>query len=279
MKTTAKLTNAINNLEESIELLREESLANSDIEKMQTVIDSLRAIREPFLRDLEKSSDYLRERGMLNRGESRIKFFKNWPLQPLPKEILHSKIKSYVNWEFPCLEIFPGEGQTLPIMLGAEPLYIADWDKEVIDDVSKQFNDFYSIKRLMKYVIKGYDLTALPQNSFGFVCCLNWLRFENNVGLNKIAKSVFDCLMPGGSYFFTFNPSDKAFGVHLMEEGYAAGADSQQLATDLVSIGYEIEDTNMNATVCFMLVKKPGTITAIKHSSILGKVIDKSVEI
>ena len=280
MKTTAKITKIINNFEDSIQLLRDEPVdAEGEIQKIQELIDHFRSIRKPFLENLESSASSLRENGRRLRGGPRIEFFKSWSLPQSSKEILHGIIQSYVNWEFPCLEVFPGEGQTLPVMVGAEPLYVADWDDSIINIVSQQFNEFYSTKRLMKYVIKGYDLSDLPQDSFGFVCCLNWLRFENNAGLNKLARSVLGCLMPGGTFLFTFNPNDKAFGVLNMEEGYAAGADSQQLAKDMTEMGFEVVDVRTDTTVCYMLVKKPGTIRTIKHSSILGKVIDKSSEI
>lgn len=212
------------------------------------------------------------------RGEHRIKLFQDWDQGSHFTEQFKEQIKSQVSWEYPCLEIFPGSGGFLPYMLGAEPLYIADWDKDLLDHVSQQFNSYYSNRRLMKYQFEDSDLSKLPQNSFGFIYSLNWSKLDTEQGLLELARGVYDCLMPGGKYLFAFNSIDTEYGVDMVAMGHRGGADSKSLIAGLEAIGYEIEQSSLASSgwkSSWMIVKRPGEIEYIKAGSILAKIIDK----
>ena len=220
---------------------------------------------------------FLRMKNTMHHDE--MEFFKNWQLSDDVISAYNGIIGAYANWEYPCLEIFPGTGKSVQQLLAGEPLYIADWSDRLLDTVGFQFNRFYRDRRLRKKVIKGYDLRPLPQNSFGFVFCVNWLQFEDLHGLNNLACSVYRCLTPGGIYVFAFNPVDKHWGVDLIEQGFANGVDSKQLSHHLKLLGFEIVQMTLREGMNYVICKKPGTLTYIKSSSTVAKIIEKPKEL
>lgn len=212
------------------------------------------------------------------KGSFRIRHFQDSLYSDNTLVKFRTILESINDWQFPACEIFPGVGQMLPHVLAAEPLYIVDWDKEVLDNAASIFNDFYANKRLMRYVVEEYDFSELPQKSFGLVYCLNYIRYENLQGLIQLAKSVWDLLSDGGHYFFVYTPLDKHWGAHHYENGFSSGADTDKLLFELSRLGFEIVKTNgedLEFYVAYVLVKKPGNLHLVKSTSVLAKIIDR----
>jgi len=211
------------------------------------------------------------------RGESRIAWFNGWETNDWQYDAFKSVVTGYCNWEYPVMEIFPGKGNMLQHALSGEPLYIVDWDEDLLDSVANQFNSYYATKRLMRYKIEEYDLSALPQNSFGFIYSINWLVFEQQPGLIELAKSVYNCLMPGGVYLFYYNNSDDWWSVMNYSHYYFGLVDTKDLNKALQDVGFEIVDNvrSKEMNTSYFICKKPGEINYIKNSSVLGKIIDK----
>lgn len=209
--------------------------------------------------------------------EPRIHWFKHWSTSEYKTEYFKPIITAFCNWEYPVMELFPGPGIFLPFALGSEPLYIVDTDKYLLDKCAEQFNEFYANKRLMKYTIdKDYSLKTLPQNSFGFIYNLNYSYAEDEMSNFSIAQEVYNCLMPGGSYLFSFLPADKWWGVEVMETKALTGFDTRKLIDTLKIIGFtDIKVTYDTAMTTHLIAKKPGEIEYLKGSSILAKIIDK----
>ena len=233
------------------------------------------------LKNLDDIARFLDEKRLELSGLDRIKFFM---LHEMPESEIsqyRSILDSMIDWHYPCLDLFPGTGKLLPSVVGAEPLYIADWDNTLLEDVSQQFNTVFAEKRLMKYKISKYDMTPMPQKMFGLVYSLHWTMFENEVNLKNIAESVFNLLMPGGVYLFNYNPLDRWWGV----EQYGSikgfyGANTSKLIDHLKNIGFEIIRNNKEpGHLTYILCKKPGEIPRIKLSSALAKIIEKNVEL
>ena len=252
-----------------------------DLEKNKIVFEDLRK------KLLELSSKHFKELSIANldnilrirklEGESRVFWFKLWAESEYKKEYFKPIITAFSNWEYPTMELFPGIGEFLPYALGAEPLYIVDTDEYLLEKCSSQFNEFYANKRLMKYKIEeNYSLKDLPKNSFGFIYNLNYSFAEEDTVNFNIAKEVFDCLMPGGTYLFSYIPSDKWWGVELMESQSLNGLNTRNLVSTLEIFGFtDIKVNYDTAMTTHILAKKPGEIEYIKGSSILAKIIDK----
>jgi hypothetical protein len=271
-------TKIINYLQNCQCILRNDGQAeNSAINEL---IKHYIEVRSPLIAELGVAADSLRSRLLAMTPAQRITLFKNWRLSDQAIDHYRNVISSMVNWDYPSLEIFPGDGVCTHQLLGAEPLYIVDWNQEILDHVGAQFNEFFNQKRLIKYTIKEFDLSVLPQASFGLIVCANWLRFENIRGLTDLAKAVYDCLMPGGNFLFSYNSNSTWWGVNNMEQGYSHGVDSENLHTALQKIGFElIQDCQSDWDLNHVLIKKPGTITPIKAGSVLGKYIDRPHDI
>ena len=274
----SEYTKIINNLQDCQRMLRRDG--QDEDPKINQLIKHYLELREPLMEQLKIPAGMMRNKLAVLARDARIKMFNDWKPREMVLDHYTQVISTLVSWEYPCMEIFPGDGSCTRHMLGAEPLYIVDWGQEVLDNVGSQFHEFYDQKRLMKYVIKDYDLSALPQNSFGFIVCVNWLRFEDMHGLNRMAKAAYDCLMPGGSFLFAYNSSDQWWGVDNMEQGYANGVGTRELHQMLADTGFEIViDHQQDANLNHILVKKPGEIAYIKASSMLGKHIDRPEDI
>ena len=171
---------------------------------IQFPTDMIRQHVDPFLdrqmNYLDEMAIYLNQKRLELDGPSMVKFYE---LHKMNDEEIHrykSILDGLVDWQFPCLDLFPGRGDTLPGVLGAEPLFTADWHDEVLNNVAQQFNSTFAEKRLMQYKISKYDMTPLPQKTFGLVYSLHWTMFENADNIEEIAKSVHSLLMPGGLF-------------------------------------------------------------------------------
>jgi hypothetical protein len=210
-------------------------------------------------------------------GGKRLKHFVDNAYSLENLDILKTILESINDWQFPTLEIFPGTGQMLPHMLAAEPLYIADWDQHILDNAACLFNDFYANKRLMRYLIKDFDLSALPQNSFGLIYCIHYTRYLNIHTLTELAANVWPLLDQGGYYLFTYVPLDHFWGADHYQNGYSSAADTDTLVDKIKLLGFEIERkaADQSSQLAYILVKKPGEKMRIKNSSVLGKIIDK----
>lgn len=264
------------NLLYAAKLIAEEDQLDSSIiesidKNINTVADEIKA----NLNALELAAKAKKQFIHAMRGERRLEFFKKFEddyatgkFKPL--------ITSFASWEYPVLELYPCTAQYLPFAVGGEPLYIADFDNYILDNCSKIFNEYYADKRLMKYMINGSDLTALPQNSFGFIYAINYLRFEDQAFLTRLATNVYNLLLDGGIYLFAYNPLEMYWALEEVEHGTAYGAYTDSLLANLETIGFEIQKVfKENSFTSYILVKKPGEIARLKINSIIGKIIEK----
>ena len=252
---------------------------------IQFPTDLIRQHVDPFLdrqmNYLDEMAIYLNQKRLELDGPSMVKFYE---LHKMNDEEIHrykSILDGLVDWQFPCLDLFPGRGDTLPGVLGAEPLFTADWHDEVLNNVAQQFNYTFAEKRLMQYKISKYDMTPLPQKTFGLVYSLHWTMFENADNIEEIAKSVHSLLMPGGLFLFNYNPLDKWWGIEQYGDikGYY-GAYTNELKTRIRNVGFKILRLNREpGQLSFMLCRKQGELNHVKLSSTLAKIIEKDVEL
>lgn len=210
-------------------------------------------------------------------GEERINWFKSWELEDERFNTFKGIITSYCNWEYPVMEIFPGTGYMLPHALSGEPLYIVDWDEQILSVCSERFNEFYATKRLMKYKIEDYNLSELPQNSFGFIYSITQSSIETLEYLLDLAKNVKNCLLPGGVFLLAYNNSNYWWAVENTINFGFGSIDKDELENELKNIGFEIvnhtHDRDLRGS--YIILKTPGEIEYIKNSSILANIIDK----
>jgi hypothetical protein len=269
------VTGLMNALDDFLELNNNDPAVDEIVPEMQSLRDRIRIIHNKNISDLHSRAVDLQGRFRSMTGEARLNWFRNWAWTDDDLAVFQAIFMGHIDWQHPCLEIFPGIGQCLPYALGAEPLYVADWDKRVLDHAAGQFNEYYATKRLMSYQIEGFDLSSLPQSSFGFVYALNYLRFEDRQGLNNLARAVWDLLLPGGHYLFAFMATDRYNSMLSIETGYAIGADTEEVKSDLLALGYIVEEVRHKERPCYFLCRKPGELIKNKMTSVLAKIIDR----
>jgi len=193
-------------------------------------------------------------------------------------EFLKGKFSNLISFEFPVLELFPGQGQFTESAVSAEPLYIVDYYTKTLDKVANKFNEFYREKRLIRHTIKDFDLSMLPRNQFGLVFSFNFFVVKDIDFISNWAKEVFKILRPGGHYVFNFIPDDTPEGLKLVEDFPLAAIDHSKLEKELISYGYEIvqKDYKTRANNSTFTIKKPGVLEPLKLTGSIARIIDKS---
>ena len=197
----------------------------------------------------------------------------NW-VNEQAKEKMISRLTSS-NFEYPTLELFPGNGKFTVFALPAEPLYIADYNMELLSRVGNIFNEFYNHKRLMKYAISDFDLSELPQNQFGSVISLNYFIVKNEDFIIDWAKEIIKVLRPGGSFLFNFIPSSTADGIRTVEEFPLTAINPISLNERLMEIGYATNIKIEEGMASTVMATKAGELSKIKMSSTLVRIIEK----
>lgn len=190
---------------------------------------------------------------------------------------LRSRYTNLISFEFPVLEIFPGKGTFTTEAVAGEPLYIADYYMETLQKIGSLFNDFYNERRLMKYEIKDFDLSNLPQNSFGLVFSYSYFIVKDIDFIANWSKEIFKVLRPGGYFIFNFIPDDTFDGLSLSENNGLSAINHTELVERLTAMGYDIlKKEIMNSYGSTILVKKPGEMTAFKLTANMAKYIEKT---
>ena len=186
-------------------------------------------------------------------------------------------IAPHVGNNVPALELFPGVGQFLPFAVASEPFYIVDRYMEICETAADSLqNDFYKNRRLRKYTTNGYDLSALPQNSFGLVYCFNEFYYANIEYIYSWAVEIFGSLYNGGRFVFNFMPDDQTWAQETNLKLDFSSIDYKNLIARLIEYGYELENYKIQPfRSSYIVVKKPGELPPrVKISGSSAEIID-----
>ena len=118
-------------------------------------------------------------------------------------DYLYGLKNSTDNWQFAGLDMWPTDPKFTRQLVANDPVYVIG-DQELLETVSKEFNKFYAERRLRKYK----KLEDLPDNSLGVAYCFG--KYEN-IPIDPIKqeiKTLFNKLLAGGSFYFTYNNCD-----------------------------------------------------------------------
>jgi SAM-dependent methyltransferase len=195
------------------------------------------------------------------------------------EQILLGRIRRYVDWHYPGMEIGPHDGQLTQHLVGCDPLYLIDIYPEYLEITKSSFPKEYQ-ERLRTYCIghqrneKG--LAELPQNQFGFVFSWNVFNYLPLEEIKKYLKDIFNVLRPGGVFMFSFNDGDSHNGAKQVEFGRMAYAPKELLITMTEIFGFELissygfEESWHN--ISWLEIKKPGVLSTIKAHQTLGEI-------
>jgi SAM-dependent methyltransferase len=282
-RSAAELISVIDEVDEMYYMVERHLLDSEkhlfDADSYNKFRDSLQAILESRKQILylksKKLSEIMDPKNL--SAEKYREFYKRCEIPNDTVNLLTSKMKQLMGVNVPVLELFPGEGRFTLEFLAGEPLYIADYYKENLDRVGTMFNDFFNHRRLMKVEIKDFDLSALPAEQIGIVISFNYFMVKEKDFIVNWAKEVFKILRPGGFFIFNFISGNSVDGINMAEFHRLAISDPKELETELMDIGYEVDKIDIQSGYgSTFSIRKPGSLSRMKMSSCLAKIIDKS---
>lgn len=184
------------------------------------------------------------------------------------------RLKTYNNWQYPCLEIGPRKGKWTHHLVAFEPVYIADIHNRFLIETIETFNPEFQ-KRIRPYVIRDCNLSKLPQNQFGFV--FSW-GFFNYVTLNSFEiylTQIFNLLRPGGTFMFSYNNADLPRMARFADGFEKSYAPLTLLQPMFERIGFVLKNSaDIDPSGSWLEIAKPGELTSIKRGAILGEIIN-----
>jgi len=186
-------------------------------------------------------------------------------------------VRSYTSWQYPTLEIGPGDGEWTESLVAGDPLYIVDRHQEFIDSTLSKFNEIYR-RRVRPYFVgthgvKEFDYSALPQGQFGFIFAWNVVNFWPFKETKHTLKQCYDLLRPGGVMMFSYNNCDVVQCAEAAESGYKSYLTQKLLNSIFDKLGFEIIQYRSTSTnVHWVEIKKPGILTTTKRHQALGKI-------
>jgi len=252
----SNFTNTINDIQQQLRALINE-------QEPEYLAESHRLYREEFVHD---SNEYMLHR-QIELSKDAVRY-------------IHSRIKLYGDWRYAGLIIRPGLESWIHHMVGCDPLYLVDHNRELLNPVLDQFNRQYQ-NRLRKYTVDDLTnnefLPFLPDNQFGFCLAYNYFNFKPIEVIKVYLVEIYNKLKPGGTVAFTFNNCDYAPGVKLVEKKfmcYTPGTLIMSLADD---IGYDVVQTYQIDSACTWIeLKKPGALSSLRGGQSLARIVAKS---
>jgi SAM-dependent methyltransferase len=196
------------------------------------------------------------------------------PVSAEVHRFVNAKIDTYSSWQYPGLEIGPGDGEWTPLLVASDPLYIIDNHKEFLESTMSHFHEDYQ-RRLRPYVIdfRTNDIMALPHNQIGFAFAWNVFNFFPEFELRHYLKQVFELLRPGGAIVFSYNNCDNPTQAGFAEEGWMSWMPRTLLHTIMTELGYtDIQYHEPTLNVSMVEAKKPGVKSTSKAHQVLGEI-------
>lgn len=189
-----------------------------------------------------------------------------------------TRIQTYSDWHYPTLEIGPGDGIWTKHLVAADPLYIIDIEQEYLDSTVNQFNEIYR-KKIRTYLTgphagkSEFDYSDLPIGQFGFIFSWNVFDYFPYYETQQVLQQCSKLLRPGGTLMFSFNNCDTVNAVQFVEIGFKSWMNPALLAGLCSQHGLEIiHIEQLNDTVAWVEIKKPGSLTTVKAGPALGKI-------
>ena len=239
------------------------------IEKSQEVITKLDNQITDLAHKLFTDSYELEER---LGGIDNVRNNRRLQLNADAEHTVKQRILLYTNWRYPSLEIGCRDGEWTQYLIAADPLYIVDQFPEFLDSAGSQFPEAYQ-RRLRKYPLKNYDLSALPKNQFSFVFSWNHFNYVSLDTITQILKQLNDLLRPGGVFLFSYNDGDTPAGAGMAENFAQTYIPKSLLVPTCRSLGYEVlEEFHYPTNVSWLEVKKPGILHTVKAHQVMGEV-------
>lgn len=191
------------------------------------------------------------------------------------REQVIAQISKYTNWEYPGLEIGPGEGAWTEQLVACEPLYLVDIHSIFLTKTKNKFNKEYQ-RKICSYTTSETDLSMLPQNQLGFVFAWNVFNYLTADLIEQYLIEIYNVLRPGGVCMFSYNNAERYQCAKYVEAGYMSYMPKTLLLDLIKAQNFELINTvDLEEHVSWVEFKKPGTLSTIKRHASLGQIIEK----
>lgn len=210
-----------------------------------------------------------------NRTDTLGEATRMMPILECTREIINAQISKHANWEYPGLEIGPGEGTWTAQLVGCEPLYLVDIHNAFLARTKHKFGLEYQNK-LCCYVTSETDLSMLPQNQMGFVFSWNVFNYLTADLIEQYLIEIFSVLRPGGSCMFSYNNAERFSCAKYVESGFMSYMPKTLLLSLIKKHNFELIDAvDLEEYVSWVEIKKPGELSTIKRHASLGQILAK----
>jgi hypothetical protein len=209
--------------------------------------------------------------------ELRRKFVQDNRLDQYDVDRFTGLVTGNSSFALPTLELFPGTGQLIPAMVHGEPLYLVDRYLEICDEAANIMNNqFYANRRVRKYAVKDFDLSALPENSIAVAYCFNEFFYADTDYVRNWCDSIYKILMPGGKFVFNFMPEDELWAIEACQRMDFSIIDYKGLMKYLTSVGWQVEVCDKHEfRGSYISIIKPGVIAdRLKLTGSNAEIID-----
>lgn len=210
-----------------------------------------------------------------NRTDSTGEFSRQMPILECTRELVNAQISKHASWQYPGLEIGPGEGIWTTQLVACEPLYLVDIHREFLDRTKYKFGIEYQAK-ICNYVTSETDLSMLPQNQMGFVFSWNVFNYLTADIIEQYLIEIFSVLRPGGSCMFSYNNAERFSCAKYVESGFMSYMPKTLLLRLIQKHNFELVSViDLEEYVSWVEIKKPGELSTIKRHASLGQILAK----
>ena len=194
-------------------------------------------------------------------------------------EMFRQRIKMYVDWRFPILELGCRDGDMTNELVAGDPLYIVDNYQEFIDNTLSKFNDQYK-NRVRPYLIQEesgqpniLDIQKLPIGQFGFIFSFNYFNYRSIQGLKDYLGQAKELLRPGGAMMFTYNNSDLEQQAAFAESYFMSYMPKSLLIPLCQSVGFDYVTSFDIGNLSWIEIRIPGELESIKAHQAMAKIV------
>lgn len=243
--------------------------ARIDMQKVQETVDSINqdinSIAGKFFEE-----NYQLELQYID--PTTVRSVRNITLPEQIEQLLISRIQLHSNWKYPALEIGCRDGEWTKHLVASDPLYVADLFEEFLDNAVNQFAPSYR-GRVRKYQIEDFHINGLPENQFGFIFSYNFFNYLSLDSIKQYLIQAKSWLRDGGTMLFTYNNADMPSGAGYAETYFMSYVPKSLLVAMCEGLGFTITNTHeFDPAIAWIEIKKPGTLTTVKASQVLGEI-------
>jgi len=192
---------------------------------------------------------------------------------------LRQRAMLHCNWKHPAMIIHPMATNFTQDMVSADPLYLVDESRFLLEPTVSQFSPQYQ-QRLRIYTIEesinSDILNQLPDQQFGFCLVYNYLDYRPLRLVKQYLEEIYQKLLPGGIVALTFNDCDDYRAMESVEQGFGGYTPGHLIRACAAQLGFEeIYCCDDLAPCIWIEFKKPGELHSLRGGQALARVLAK----